>query len=309
MAGSAWTNQVQNQVIVAGANGGVFVYSASPAFGNLVTSDTATSGTDPYGNAYLAGFTTYIDNHPAFANWTATSLWNGKLSVYEAATAAGPWSLLTSISVGQNASLGPATHLDIGSGGGTPIIFRDLVSSPHGVQGTIPIVQTDISTNAVGNTGTAGDITTAWTVPASDGAAGVTYTIKALASVETGATNTETLTIGADIDAGTLVPLATLGAAFNGSALSTAYDIPLELVLMVDAVGVSTPQIYLNGPLGDTSANRLATNSANMSGHSNTATWTKTSAHTLAVYAQWGAAGGTGQNIQTIASRLYREGP
>jgi hypothetical protein len=293
MAGSSWTNQVQNQIIVTGPGGGVYTYSPVPGAGTLVASGgLAAAGTDAYGNATLAGYTTYVNNNPAFHNWTATSLQNGQVAVYQATTEAGPWSLLTSISIGQNSSLGPSTHLDIGSGGGTPVIFRDLVSSPHGFQGTLPIIQVDTSTNSVGNTGTAGDITTSWPVPASDGVKGVTYTIKALALMQIGQTTAETLTLGVDIG-GTQTPLATLGASFNGSTLSATYDIPLELSLMVDAVGANTPQVWLSGPLGNTSANRLSVNSANMSGHSNATTFTKTSANTLAIYAQWGGAGGS----------------
>jgi hypothetical protein len=124
-----------------------------------------------------------------------------------------------------------------------------------------------------------------------------------------GQTTAETLTIGADIDAGTLVPLATLGAVFNGSTLSATYDIPLTLTLDVDAVGTDTPQIWLDGPIGNTSANRLSVNSANMSGNSNAAAWAKANAHTLAIYAQWGGAGGSVQVIKTIKSKFYREGP
>lgn len=177
-----------------------------------------------------------------------------------------------------------------------------------GVAGTFPLSQADIGTHAVGNTGTAGNITKAWPVPAGDGSPGTVYTVKALASLSIGQTTAETLTIGASIG-GTLIPLATLGAAFNGSTLSAQYDIPLELVVMVDAGGANIPQIYLNGPLGITSANRLATSSANMSGHNNGSSWVKANPNTLAIYAIWGGAGGSQQNIQTIASRLYREGP
>jgi hypothetical protein len=177
-----------------------------------------------------------------------------------------------------------------------------------GLTGTLPVVQVDVSTNGPGNTATAGVLSKPWLVPANDGVKGTAYTIKARAGIGTGATTIETLTIGAEINS-TLVPLATLGVAFNGGALSTAYDIPLELVLIVDAVGTGTPEIYLNGPLGDTSANRAATNSANMSGHSITAAWNKAAANTLAIYAQWGGAGGAGQTAQTLSSRFYREGP
>lgn len=177
-----------------------------------------------------------------------------------------------------------------------------------GLAGTLPLVQVDISTHAAGNTATAADITKAWPVPAGDGKPGTSYVIKALASVVIGATTAEALTIGVDIG-GTKTALATLGGAFNGSALGAAYDIPLEMVLTVDAVSADTPQVYLSGPLGQTSANRLATNGANMSGHANTPTFTKANPNTIAIYAQWAGAGGAGQNVQTISSKFYREGP
>jgi hypothetical protein len=42
-------------VIVAGATGGVFVYSGVPANGNLISSNAGVAGTDTHGNAYLGG--------------------------------------------------------------------------------------------------------------------------------------------------------------------------------------------------------------------------------------------------------------
>lgn len=196
---------------------------------------------------------------------------------------------------------------------GNAQIFADTNGAPSavmpsGLVGSMPLVQVDISSHSVGNTVTAGDITTAWTVPANDGVQGTTYKIECLAGVLMGATATETLTIGVDIN-GTKTALATLGATFNGSTVSKAYDIPIQLYLTVDEIGTNTPKVYLNGPLGDTTDNRLATDGANMSGHSNGTTWNKGSANTLAVYAQWGGTGGAAQTIGTTSSRLYREGP
>ena len=61
-----WTNVASSVltantvIVVAGTpNAGIFVYSPVPAAGNLITSITATAGTDPYGNIYLAGTTSY----------------------------------------------------------------------------------------------------------------------------------------------------------------------------------------------------------------------------------------------------------
>jgi hypothetical protein len=46
-------------VIIFGLTGGLFVYSGTPAFGNLIFSIAAVAGTDQFGNSYLAGETSY----------------------------------------------------------------------------------------------------------------------------------------------------------------------------------------------------------------------------------------------------------
>lgn len=290
-----WTNQVQSQVIVAGTTGGVFVYAPAPGPGNLKFSVTEATH-DQFGNPTQAGFTAYLNS--AGTEWidlggSGTLEFSNGTDVANIFLQSAPGNLVlnASRSLELAGELTPAQQV-----------------YPSGLTGAIPAIQVDGSTNAVGDTATAGDITTAWSVPAGDGVAGSSYVIRALATVTIGQTTAETLTIGADLNSGTLIPLATLGSSFNSSTLSATYDIPLELTLDVDAVTASTPQIYLSGPLGDTGANRLATNSANMSGHSNTATWVKSNANTLAIYAQWGGAGGSVQNIQTIKSKFYREG-
>jgi hypothetical protein len=60
-----WTNNASvvfaNTVVVtaAGAGTGIFVYSGTPAAGNLIASLVAQAMVDPYGNQVLAGFTSY----------------------------------------------------------------------------------------------------------------------------------------------------------------------------------------------------------------------------------------------------------
>ena len=85
MSGS-WSNQVQNQVIVAGANAGIFVYSGAPAFGNLIYSVAAAAGTDGFGNAYLGGSVTYSGGVLAVAV-TGTAI-----QTFSAPGPGGPWS-------------------------------------------------------------------------------------------------------------------------------------------------------------------------------------------------------------------------
>lgn len=57
-----WTNQAISLVIIDAATGftGLFVYSPIPAFGNLIASVAAIAGTDPYGNTYQPGVTSYV---------------------------------------------------------------------------------------------------------------------------------------------------------------------------------------------------------------------------------------------------------
>ena len=58
MSGPAWSNQVQNKVLVAGVGGGVFVYDPTVANGNLIASITdATTG--PTGETTQQGITSY----------------------------------------------------------------------------------------------------------------------------------------------------------------------------------------------------------------------------------------------------------
>lgn len=191
------------------------------------------------------------------------------------------------------------------------VVYADSGNSLHvkrasGLDGTLPAHQIDISTHSIGNVATAADITKTWSIPA-DGNVGTIYEIETFVSFTMGATATETLTIGVDIS-GTLTALATLGQTFNSSLLSGVYDLPIRLRVVVDAIALNTPHVTLQGEIAQTSANRLATNSANMSGHSNATTFNKAIANTLAVWAQWGGAGGTGQNVQTLYSELIRKG-
>jgi hypothetical protein len=196
--------------------------------------------------------------------------------------------------------------LILATGGASQSVTATLAST---LSGGIPVTQLDRSSNSVLNTATAGDITATWTVPAGDGANGAKYTIETHVVATTGPTTIETLTLGADLNGGTLVPLATLGTAFNGGALSTTYEIPVRLHLIANATGGGTqPEIVLSASLGDSSANRLSTNSANMSGRSDGSTWNTASPNTIALYAKWGGAGGSGQSASTLWSEFTRSG-
>lgn len=61
MAGP-WSDTGTSLIVLTFSSGGftgIFAYSPSPGPGNLVLSQSVRSGTDPFGNAYLAGFVAY----------------------------------------------------------------------------------------------------------------------------------------------------------------------------------------------------------------------------------------------------------
>jgi len=77
-------------VIVSGSGfTGVFDYNPTPALNNLVASEAAANGTDPYGNAYLQGQTTYLQTGPT--SFVALQNNGAQITFYTASSAAGPW--------------------------------------------------------------------------------------------------------------------------------------------------------------------------------------------------------------------------
>ena len=85
-----------NKVIVFGANGGIFVYSGTPALGNLITSIAGAAGIDNVGNAYLRGVVTYQELGPT--SFLALQDDVTVLTWWTATSAAGPWTKASSIS-------------------------------------------------------------------------------------------------------------------------------------------------------------------------------------------------------------------
>lgn len=64
--GQGFVNGVVSKITVAvlGPGDGIFIYSPTPALGNLVASFTgALGGTDSFGNTYQAGLTSYNGSH------------------------------------------------------------------------------------------------------------------------------------------------------------------------------------------------------------------------------------------------------
>jgi hypothetical protein len=92
-----WSNQAVSLIVIQAGGGftGLFEYSPTPGFGNLVYSVAPQTGTDPYGNAYRAGGTSYTQSGGTFF---ACSVQGAQITFYSAATAAGPWSIDSGLS-------------------------------------------------------------------------------------------------------------------------------------------------------------------------------------------------------------------
>jgi hypothetical protein len=86
------TNVVRaRQVIVSGPGEGVYTYSPSVGAGNLIsTAGIATAGTDPFGNQYLAGNSSY-------GSGIASSVTAGGITFYTGSLAGG-WTSLATVS-------------------------------------------------------------------------------------------------------------------------------------------------------------------------------------------------------------------
>jgi hypothetical protein len=135
MAGSAWTNQLQNLIILAAQSGGFsgfFAYSPAPGAGNLIVSLTAEALTDPYLNAVPAGGLTSYSNDGAF--WSAVNIGNGVVNWYEAAGPAGPWTLEADVGfqfAGGNGGITLGGVLQPAwSTSGTPLVVGGLTTPP-----------------------------------------------------------------------------------------------------------------------------------------------------------------------------------
>ena len=103
-------------VFGTGPNTGLFVYSGTPGAGNLILSITAAAGTDPYGNPYKAGTTSYAnDGFGSFIQQNAGFLTVGNTTFPDEANGAGALSFGTA----------GALTLQAGTSGGTLVLRQD----------------------------------------------------------------------------------------------------------------------------------------------------------------------------------------
>lgn len=77
---------------------GEFFYNGTPAAGTLMSSIASAPGTDAFGNAYLAGTTSYFEFSPSL--WMATQQNEGELNFWTATSSAGPYTSQAQIGMG-----------------------------------------------------------------------------------------------------------------------------------------------------------------------------------------------------------------
>jgi hypothetical protein len=120
------------KVVVAGPNGGVFIYSGAPAFGNLVSTDVAVGGTDPFGNTYLPGKTEYSISPAAPHKVTAINIFQSTISWQTAPNPGGSFGAISSINAVSQSVVGlPPLSMTIGQGNtGEAVTFADPVVAP-----------------------------------------------------------------------------------------------------------------------------------------------------------------------------------
>jgi len=124
---------------------GLFVYSGAPALGNLVGSIASVPGTDPYGNAYLAGLTGYFIQTPALVQSQQGSAASTTLTLnLPHSTVAGNTLIVAAVTVGtsSNPSISAVTI------GGVADNFASVQS--NGAGGDECIIQTWADVNCVG---------------------------------------------------------------------------------------------------------------------------------------------------------------
>lgn len=192
-----------NRVIVTGPNGGIYVYSGTPAAGNLLESiGIVANGLDPFGlNAVLQGDTRYHNSGGVFVAQQSAQSYIGYL--WQATSALGPYTAMaTFVGFTNEFSAAPILELSANQAGGyiqadDPVQLIPVGSAPaastgpflyalssgsiapagklsSGLAGFLSPTQTDI-TEITAALATGVTITNTWPIPANDSQPGTVY--------------------------------------------------------------------------------------------------------------------------------------
>lgn len=327
------------RVIVSGPGGGIFIYSGRPALGNLIGSDTAASGTDQYGNAYLAGRVGYsvAGSIRTAIQIGAQPSTQGAITFYTATSPAGPWTFqgLIGCGINGNLTLEPGSvsgSVIIGSTIGTSqtLLFPPISTPPTGTLGTLiyndgagsgaisyltnagmggrlDSSKTDINTIANANLSGPIRITAIWPIPANDMQVGTVYEIEMPWSCTM---ESQTLELGLNIDGvAAFAASDTIGGAIVAAGTGLNGTIKVSMKILTTGV-TGTYNAWVSGVIRQNGVtNALFTNSATLAGSPALgAAIDTTIVHNLRINSMWGA-GAAGQTISGFGSTFTRKGP
>jgi hypothetical protein len=262
---------------------GIFTYSSTPALGNLIGSTVGAAANtfvlDPFGNQAFAGTTSYENISGSFF---AINTIGVSLQYATAPAAGGPWTSTTSINFN---SLGRASITDASN------LVRNITRSTSQSTG-----------QTAGNTTVPQALYAGVFHTSTDLGNGDLITISSEFNAQMGQTTAETFTIGYQLDGGTVVNLATIGAAIVAAAAK--YSGTLQLNVRVITNGASgTANFWLSGGV-QAAANVLFTNGAAIAGTVllPSVAFNTTIVHTLQLVGTWGGAGGSDQSFETLGA-------
>jgi hypothetical protein len=245
---------------------GLFIYSGTPALGNLLASFAGAAGTDSFGNVFQQGLDL---NNAIILTSTATPI-----------TPAGG-------SVGLFCNqLGALQIVDSG------MFTKDIVrGSNSGVGGTI------------GNVVTSTALTAAFSI-SPDLGGGALVEISMPFNAIFGATANETFAFQYSLNGAAAVTVASIGAALG--ALGVNFAGHVKLCMRIVTTGVSgAVRIWIEGGILLTAQNITTTSTATIASTVLTGIpYNSTVVNTLALFGQWGGAGGAAQNFQGLGSTL-----
>lgn len=316
-----WSNQAVSLIVIIAGGGftGLFVYSPTPAAGNLIDSIAPAGGTDPYGNTYLSGITSYGPlPGGAVGAKEATSMTAGGLQIFTAPSFSGAYTGHTQLYY----SLTGAPHIALT----TPVV-TDLVQLGGDLSGLAKITVNnqwpfatsgaalgpmqlmgqqlaDFTTHTV-TAATSTQLSTAFSVPASDAEVGAVYELEAYGNGTQGST-AQSLSFTHNFG-GTDRVTTLIQSAFAGVNGPFAWRVVLRAACVTTGTsGTWQVLMYgfvsLNGGLGVGGSNTPAF--VQTTGSGATITLSTTVSEALQVNALWGST--TGAPTLTCRSTQFR---
>lgn len=319
---------IANRVIIVGANGGIFVYSGTPAAGNLIATVSSSPGTDNFGNPYLGApdaiFTTYNFSSTLAMSFGSNNLvgwhlaggvWNqGAVLIanFDVGLGIGFWEFFSTTLFDQAVTFGSTvafTGMAQPAAGTAAILYANTSGrlgevAPSGYAGQLPVDRTDTTVRTNANNGSV-LMTPAWSIPANDAVAGSEYLLDLNFN---GTFQTATLAFKPNLS-------GTVEATSNGDTVSTAlfgagtgFTGHVRLRLIVTAAGAGgTCDLFIDGGIGQNLAH-VSTNQAYLSSQATAAGFDTTAVQTIGVESVWGASVAS-QTVTCRSSTITRKGP